>query len=118
MIRRRTDIGIYVLTFPRPHAYGHNGIGGVMADVSASPSDPFFYMHHAFIDHAFRIWQNADASSRTTSINGVDHNGNALTMNTPVYMGGIMPDITIGDIMNTQSGVNIGGKTFCYRYNY
>jgi tyrosinase len=112
------DIGIYVLTLPRPHAYGHNGIGGVMADVSASPSDPFFYMHHSSVDHSFRIWQNADVSSRTTSINGVDHNGVALTMNTPVYMGGIMPDITIGDIMNTESGAIIGGKTFCYRYNY
>lgn len=101
-----------------PHGYGHNGIGGVMADVSASPSDPIFWMHHSFIDHNFRIWQNYDPSVRTTSINGVDHNGNALTMDTVVYMGGLSPDVTIGDIMNTLGGVSIGGKPFCYKYTY
>lgn len=100
-----------------PHAYGHNGIGGVMSDVSASPSDPVFYMHHLFVDHSFRIWQNANAA-RTTSINGVDVNGNALSMNTGVSVGGIMPDVKIGDIMNTLSGTVIGGVPFCYRYNY
>jgi tyrosinase len=103
---------------PRPHAFGHNGIGGVMADVSSSPSDPIFYMHHSFVDHSFRIWQNMDVATRTTSINGVDHNGVALTMDTVVYMGGIRPDVTIGDIMNTLSGASIGGTPFCYRYNY
>jgi tyrosinase len=100
-----------------PHAYGHNGIGAVMSDVSASPSDPIFWMHHSFVDHGFRIWQNMDAS-RVLNINGVDHQGNALTMDTMVYMGGIRPDVRIGDIMNTLSGVEIGGVPFCYRYTY
>ena len=100
-----------------PHAYGHNGIGSLMSDVSASPSDPIFWMHHTFVDHSFRIWQNAD-SSRTASINGVDHSGEPLTMDTVIYMGGIRPDIRVRDIMNTLSGVSIGGVPFCYRYNY
>lgn len=100
-----------------PHAYGHNGIGAVMSDVSASPSDPIFWMHHSFVDHSFRIWQNMDPS-RTQTINGNDAQGNPLTLDTIVYMGGIRPDVTIGQIMNTLGGANIGGVPFCYRYNY
>jgi tyrosinase len=89
-----------------------------MADVSASPSDPIFYMHHSFVDHGFRTWQNIDQAARTTSINGVDHSGVPLTLDTVVYMGGIMPDVKIRDILNTLSGTVIGGKLYCYRYNY
>jgi tyrosinase len=107
----------HVVTNFSPHAYGHNGIGGVMSDVSASPSDPVFWMHHSFIDHSFRIWQNV-AASRTTTINGVDVNGNPLNMNYEISMGGIMPNVKLGDIMNTLSGTVIGGIPFCYRYNY
>ncbi|KAH6657404.1 hypothetical protein BKA67DRAFT_655677 [Truncatella angustata] len=100
-----------------PHGYGHNGIGGTMADVWASPSDPIFWMHHSFIDHSWRIWQNADAS-RIESINGNDAAGNALTLDTMVYMGGIRPDVRVRDIINTLGGVQIGSETFCYRYTY
>lgn len=88
-----------------------------MSDVSASPSDPIFWMHHSFVDHSFRIWQNANPS-RTTSINGADHNGNPLTLDTVVSVGGIYPDVKIRDILDTMSGVTIGGKPWCYRYNY
>lgn len=101
-----------------PHAYGHNGIGGTMSDVSASPSDPIFWMHHSFVDHSFRIWQNMDVNGRTNSINGNDANGQPLTMNTVISLGGIRPDVTIGQIMNTLSGTVIAGVPFCYRYNY
>jgi tyrosinase len=55
---------------------------------------------------------------RTNSINGVDHNGNPLTLNTVVYMGGVRPDVKISDILNTLGGVSIGGVPFCYKYNY
>jgi len=100
------------------HAFGHNGIGSVMSDVSASPSDPIFWMHHSFIDHAFRIWQNGDVGVRTTTINGVDRNGVPLTMDTMIYMGDIRPNVRVRDILDTMGGVNIGGTSFCYRYNY
>jgi len=101
-----------------PHGYGHDGIGAVMADVSGSPSDPIFWMHHTFVDHAFRIWQNGDISTRTSSVNGNDATGAALTMDTVVAMGNIRPNIKVGDIMNTLGGTVIGGETFCYRYSY
>ncbi|KAI1851401.1 hypothetical protein JX265_000365 [Neoarthrinium moseri] len=100
-----------------PHGYGHNGIGGVMADVWASPSDPVFWMHHSFIDHSWRIWQNLDGN-RILNIDGVDAAGNALTLDTMVYMGGIRPDVRVRDIIDTLGGVSIGGVPFCYRYTY
>jgi len=94
-----------------PHAWGHNGIGAVMEDPYASPADPVFWLHHGFIDRNFRIWQNGNPSVRTTTINGKDHFGNALTLDTTINMQGLRPDITVRDILDTT------GK-LCYKYNY
>lgn len=96
-----------------PHGYGHNGVGGVMADVYASPSEPFFWFHHSFVDRAWRIWELADPTNRYASIDGTDINGNPLTLDTVLYMGGIRPDVTIRQVINTLSG-----DPLCYRYNY
>ncbi|KAI0440619.1 hypothetical protein F4803DRAFT_463766 [Xylaria telfairii] len=96
-----------------PHGYGHNGVGGVMADVYASPAEPFFWFHHTFVDRAWRIWELADPNNRYASIDGTDINGNPLSLDTVIYMGGIRPDVTIRQIINTLSG-----DTLCYRYNY
>ncbi|KAK6953663.1 hypothetical protein K445DRAFT_322580 [Daldinia sp. EC12] len=97
-----------------PHAYGHNGVGAVMAEVQASPGDPIFFMHHLFVDHSFRIWQNADAS-RTTSINGcADTNSpcTPITMDYVLSSNGLKPDTTVGNVMDTLGGY------LCYRYDY
>ncbi|KAI1757511.1 hypothetical protein F4782DRAFT_546646 [Xylaria castorea] len=97
-----------------PHGYGHNGIGAVMAEVSASVGDPVFFMHHLFVDHTFRIWQNANPSRRTT-ISGCANKANPctpITLDTMLSSNGLRPDITVRDIMDTLSG------TICYRYDY
>ncbi|KAF2127490.1 Di-copper centre-containing protein [Dothidotthia symphoricarpi CBS 119687] len=93
------------------HAYGHNGVGAVMIDTYASPADPVFWLHHAFIDRNFRVWQNS-AASRRTSVDGTDTNGNKLTLDTVINVAGIRPDVRIRDILDTQE------TTLCYRYNY
>ncbi|KAI0101245.1 Di-copper centre-containing protein [Daldinia grandis] len=99
------------------HAQGHNGVGGLMADAIASPGDPAFFMHHLFVDYAFRKWQIDDVSRRT-SISGCADSANCspLTMDTMVYIGNICgskcPDLKVRDLLNTQQG------HFCYRYNY
>ncbi|KAI6089059.1 Di-copper centre-containing protein [Hypoxylon rubiginosum] len=99
------------------HAQGHNGVGGIMADAIASPGDPSFFMHHLYVDYAFRKWQIDDVSRRTT-ISGCADNVNCapLTLDTMVYMGNICgakcPDLKVRDILNTQQG------HLCYRYNY
>lgn len=98
----------------RPHAYGHNGVGAVMAEVQASPGDPVFFMHHLFVDHSFRIWQNGDAS-RTTTINGCADGNNpctAITMDTVLHSNGLRPNTTVGAVMDTL------GDYLCYRYDY
>ncbi|KAJ4309343.1 hypothetical protein N0V94_008979 [Neodidymelliopsis sp. IMI 364377] len=94
------------------HAWGHNGIGSVMQDTYASPADPVFFLHHAFIDRNFRIWQNNGGNARVTTISGTDSVGNRLTLDTTVNVYGFRPDVRIRDILNTQS------STLCYKYNY
>ncbi|KAH7396944.1 hypothetical protein DE146DRAFT_756630 [Phaeosphaeria sp. MPI-PUGE-AT-0046c] len=93
------------------HAWGHNGIGAVMSDTYASPSDPIFWLHHAFIDRNFRIWQNKD-SARVNNVDGTDRAGNRLTLDTTVNVYGIRPDVRIRDILDTTA------TTLCYKYNY
>lgn len=93
------------------HAWGHNGIGAVMSDVYASPSDPVFWLHHAFIDRNFRIWQNKD-SARTGYVDGTDRVGNRLTLDTSVSVNGFQPNTVIRDILDTM------GTKLCYKYDY
>ncbi|KAI1758817.1 Di-copper centre-containing protein [Hypoxylon sp. FL1150] len=97
-----------------PHAYGHNGIGAVMAEVQASPGDPAFFLHHLFIDHGFRAWQLGDAS-RTTTINGCADAASPCTPMTMDYVltsNGLRPNQTVADVMDTLGGF------LCYRYDY
>jgi tyrosinase len=82
-----------------------------MMDFYSSPGDPVFFLHHAFIDRNFRIWQNANPS-RTTSINGRDSANNPLTLDTSVSVNGMRPNVRIRDILATTD------TTLCYKYNY
>ncbi|XPT01422.1 Tyrosinase [Ascochyta lentis] len=94
------------------HAWGHNGIGAVMLDVYGSPADPSFWLHHGFIDRNFRIWQNQNSGVRTTTIDGNDIDGKALTLDTSINVYNIRPDVKIRDILDTAA------STLCYKYNY
>lgn len=94
-----------------PHAWGHNGIGAVMQDVYGSPADPTFWLHHAFIDRNFRIWQNANPD-RVNSINGADSQNRPLTLDTTINVYDIRPTVRIRDILDTTA------STLCYRYSY
>ncbi|KAF2830391.1 Di-copper centre-containing protein [Ophiobolus disseminans] len=94
------------------HAWGHNGIGAVMQDTFASPADPIFFLHHAFIDRNFRIWQNKDQAYRVNNINGRDVAGNPLTLDTTVNVYDIRPTVQIRDILDTTS------EKLCYKYSY
>lgn len=110
--QRQTDYaGMAACAEGGAHAWGHNGIGAVMSDKYASPGDPVFFLHHAFIDRNFRVWQNAD-SARVGYINGNDKAGNPLTMNTNINIYSIRPDVKVSQIMNTLD------TTLCYKYNY
>ncbi|CAI6305306.1 unnamed protein product [Periconia digitata] len=94
------------------HAYGHLGVGGTQADKYASPGDPWFWLHHAYVDRNFANWQGGDPNTRLNSINGNDKNGNPLTLDVMVYMNGLRPDVRIRDIMDVRS------EKLCYTYQY
>ena len=118
---------------------GIGGKFGTMADVYSSPNgasaylltlvhskfisdifaDPLFYLHHANLDRIWAKWQSAN-SSRLTDISGPVTQfgypfGNAtntqnVTLAFPLSFGVIAPNVTVGDVMNTQ------GNTLCYTY--
>ncbi|EUC36722.1 hypothetical protein COCCADRAFT_33898 [Bipolaris zeicola 26-R-13] len=98
-------------TFVGYHSFGHNGIGGPMMDVQASPCEPFFFWHHAFIDRNARLYTNKNPQW-LSQMNGVDAAGNPLTLDTTVNTYGMMPDLTIRDLVDTLS------VPLCYKYDY
>lgn len=114
--KRLTDI----LVFPiySPHAWAHNGVGSVMADVYSSASDPTFFMHHLFIDNQYASWQEAGGAdgTRKTQVDGACSDGNnpctALTPQTVLEMNGLAENKLVGDVLDTHS------ETLCYRYDY
>jgi tyrosinase len=48
----------------RPHNRVHNLIGGALSQVSVSPRDPLFWVHHANIDRLWVAWLAADNGRR------------------------------------------------------
>ena len=71
-----------------------------------------FWLHHGFIDRNFRIWQNQNSGVRTTTVDGTDIDGNALTLDTSINVYSFKPDVKIRDVLDTT------GPTLCYKYNY
>jgi tyrosinase len=94
------------------HAWGHNGIGAVMQDTYAAPADPIFWLHHAYVDRNFRLWQNGDSKKRTTSVGGTDANGKQITLDYVISMSGVRPDVKVRDLLDTQ------GPLLCYKYSF
>uniref|UniRef100_A0A915I8K9 Apple domain-containing protein n=1 Tax=Romanomermis culicivorax TaxID=13658 RepID=A0A915I8K9_ROMCU len=56
--------------FEMMHGMVHLWIGGTMADIPQSPSDPVFHLHHAFVDH---IWQMFRDSKQTRKRRETDY---------------------------------------------
>jgi len=56
-----TFVGFQTLLEGTVHAGTHNAVGGDMAG-AASPTDPLFWLHHAFIDKTWADWQVNHAS--------------------------------------------------------
>ncbi|KAI9226134.1 MAG: hypothetical protein DHS80DRAFT_19236, partial [Piptocephalis tieghemiana] len=56
-----------------PHAGPHLGIGGEMSQME-SPNDPIFWLHHAYIDKVYYLWQQARPDLANT-YNGPSYGG-------------------------------------------
>jgi tyrosinase len=102
----------------RIHLGGHNTIGGdAGSDFYNSPSDPYFWLHHAMVDRVWWTWQNQDIEKRRYTIAGtltfqnIPPTRNATLddiMTMGEYIG--VPNITIADASSTLAG------PFCYIY--
>lgn len=93
--------------------------------------DPIFYLHHAWLDKIYWDWQQKDLAVRLTEIGGtnlpnarvsalagppqfpasalLDFNGDGgsvTTLNHTLWMNGIAPNVTIGDVIDLNGGVN------------
>ncbi|KAF4899237.1 Tyrosinase ustQ [Colletotrichum fructicola] len=117
-----------------PHSCGHLATGGTMENQNASPGDPVFFLHHANLDRLWQKWQEANLTARLTDMSGqiippefimtqnrwlypskayTDYDGdpgNETTLNHVLWMGGIIPNKTIADVMDVK------GDLICAEY--
>lgn len=55
------------------HNTVHGWVGGTMNDITVSPCDPLFWMHHAEIDRIWSVWQaNPANNGKAPSLNGAN----------------------------------------------
>ncbi|POS74667.1 hypothetical protein DHEL01_v206935 [Diaporthe helianthi] len=117
-----------------PHTSGHYAIGGTMNDVSLSPGDPLFFLHHTNLDRIWWEWQALD-KARLTDIGGQNvaqssslkkaqppalpesafapyfgDDGTETTLDHIMWMAGLAENITIRDVMDIKS------DTICVEY--
>ncbi|XP_071155318.1 uncharacterized protein [Mytilus edulis] len=64
LIRTRRSYRYFVIQLEQPHNRVHVWVGGNMVSVERSPSDPMFYMHHAFIDCVWELYRNLQKRRR------------------------------------------------------
>ncbi|KAK0502096.1 hypothetical protein EDD18DRAFT_1139169 [Armillaria luteobubalina] len=104
-----TDSGI--------HVAGHGGVGGDLADVSTSPNDPVFWLHHGYLDYVWWKWQGNN-ETRIKDLNNIGYESQKepatgyveTTGATVLYMFDIVPNATVADVLDTQGGV------LCYTF--
>ncbi|KAI9150022.1 Tyrosinase ustQ [Paramyrothecium foliicola] len=112
-----------------PHGGGHVATGGIMNDVYASPGDPVFYLHHAWLDVMWWKWQTLNLPARLTDMGGrnmprttyvqglgsplpgrefTDYHGetgSTTTLNHVLWYGGLAPNVTVRDVMDVRTGI-------------
>ncbi|KAL1919183.1 uncharacterized protein VTP21DRAFT_2565 [Calcarisporiella thermophila] len=105
IISTRDDYDDFRSAIEVPHDSIHVGVGGDMLDL-ASPNDPIFYMHHAFVDKLWADWQSRDPSF-VYRYSGTNSDGSTAS---------IYDTLTP---FNTQvwSTMDTTSDGFCYRYD-
>jgi tyrosinase len=55
------------------HNTVHNWVGGTMANITISPADPLFWMHHGEIDRIWSVWEaNPGNAGKKPTLAGAD----------------------------------------------
>jgi len=93
-----------------PNAAVNLGVGGDLSGIT-SPNDPIFFLHHAQLDRLWWLWQLEDPE-RLFTYNGKakDHLDHSASLDDPVNMNGLAPDVAVSEMMMTES------SGLCYRY--
>ncbi|KAG6908852.1 hypothetical protein DXG01_003018 [Tephrocybe rancida] len=132
-----SDADLFMARFPGPHMAGHAAVGGEMADISSSPGDPIFFLHHAWLyvfkslldadacfdssclpltsDRIWSTWQARDPSNRLEDISGfttITSPFVEVTLEYEMNLFGIRPNATIQDVMD------ISGDRICIEDSY
>lgn len=107
-----------------------------MALAKAAPGDPVFYLHHANLDRLWWDWQRQHLSARLTDMGGrntptaeflanpareweppgpnlteyTGDPGDTTTLSHVLWMGGLVPNATVGQVMDIQ------GTFLCFDY--
>lgn len=106
-----------------------------MLDITCSPGDPIFFLHHTNLDRLWWDWQAMDLPTRYTNMTGQnvptaeyissmelynvtdswldydgDNGGNMTTLNHTLGVLELVPNRTVADVMNIQGGFS------CYEY--
>lgn len=113
-----------------PHSGAHIAVGGTLADQSASPGDPVFFLHHANLDRLWWEWQQKDIPTRLSEMSGqsilsmehleegdwlflseAERDGmndayNVTTLKHNLWMMDVLPNITVAETMDLNSGIN------------
>lgn len=90
------------------HANFHIAIGGNMNSLSFSPSEPSFYMHHAFIDKIWREWQQAGGGNEFNGQHPAN-GGQTVNENTRMQPWGTTAKETLERISSCVQYTNPGG---------
>ncbi|KAL2812954.1 hypothetical protein BJX63DRAFT_421479 [Aspergillus granulosus] len=81
---------------------------------SATPGDPIFYLHPAYLDRLWWQWQQADEANRLTAIRGVNvppqanldlvdysgDEGDMTTLRYVLWVHRIIPNVTVADVLD------------------
>jgi len=106
-----------------------------MLDVTCSPGDPIFFLHHTNLDRLWWNWQAMDLPTRLTDMDGQnvptaeyissmdlynvtdswlhydgDNGGNVTTLNHTLSVLELVPNKTVSDVIDIQGGF------LCYEY--
>ncbi len=107
-----------------------------MLDITCSPGDPIFFLHHTNLDRLWWNWQAQDLTNRLYDIAGQnvptqtyidqqglynvtaawtdydgDDGGNVTTLNHTLSLVGLLPNVTVRDVMDIS-----GSGILCYEY--
>ncbi|KAL1925844.1 uncharacterized protein VTP21DRAFT_727 [Calcarisporiella thermophila] len=88
-----------------PHAGIHIGVGGDL-NTLASPNDPLFYMHHAFVDKIWADWQKRDPQF-VYQYGGTNKDGSQAALTDYIQPFGV----SVESVMSTTS------DSMCYVYS-